>query len=68
MYSNKRVALHNAAETIIGKLDHSIQLHSKLAHKLTKKQRNNRRKKTRLLQMKVKDVWLPTETLQFLQA
>ncbi|CEG74446.1 hypothetical protein RMATCC62417_09663 [Rhizopus microsporus] len=48
MYSNKRIALHNVTETIIGKLDHSIKLHSKLAHKSTKKKRSNRRKKNKI--------------------
>ncbi|KAL4210022.1 hypothetical protein AB4K20DRAFT_1868402 [Rhizopus microsporus] len=37
MYSNKRIILQNVTETIIRELDHSIKLHSKLAHKSTKK-------------------------------
>lgn len=48
MYSNKRIALNNITETIIGKLDHSIKLHSKLTHKSTRKKRSNRRKKNRI--------------------
>ncbi|PHZ13094.1 uncharacterized protein RHIMIDRAFT_281346 [Rhizopus microsporus ATCC 52813] len=48
MYSNKKIALHNATKTIIGKLDHSMQLHPKLAHKTTKKKRSNRRKKSKI--------------------
>ncbi|PHZ14300.1 uncharacterized protein RHIMIDRAFT_278783 [Rhizopus microsporus ATCC 52813] len=48
MYSNKRIALHNVTETIIGKLDHSVKLHSKLIHKSTEKKRSNRRKKNKI--------------------
>ena len=40
--------MHNVTETIIGMLDPNIQLHSKLAHKSTRKKRSNRRKQNKI--------------------